>query len=111
MIIERKILNREEKSEVNDYIPLSLLKTYLEPSALESEHKIKLETYGSIIKLTISYKYFEEKYDDIFLISDIDNEKDVESLAKALRIIYERIADEIVKGVSKTYDSWNYSVN
>ena len=63
------------------------------------------QTFGSVIKFTLDYKVLDIKYEDVYMIYEIDEQKDVKELAKVLKLIYEMITDEIIKGVSKTYDS------
>lgn len=62
--------------------------------------RINLETYGSVVELTLTYNWFNSKCKETYLICEIGEEEDDDvKLAKALRIIYERFAEQVVNNV------------
>lgn len=98
MRIERTFIKRGEEISFES-ISIKALKCFLNASGEELIEN-KLETFGSIIKFTYKYKTFGITYIQEYVICEIgEEENDDEKLAKTLRIIYEKMAEDIVNNI------------
>ena len=98
MRIERT-LKVDEQEVYFESISLKQLKRCLmgyEENVIEN----KLETFGSIVRFTYKHKTFGDTFTEEYVICEIgEEENDDERLAKALRIIYEKMAEDIVNNI------------
>lgn len=94
-----KTLRIDEKEVYFESLPLKELKKHLfgyEEIVIEN----KLETFGSIVRFTHKQKTFDDTFIEEYVICEIgEEENDDEKLAKALRIIYEKMAEDIVNNI------------
>ena len=98
MRIERTI-KTDGKELYFESISLNSLKRFInvkDEKVLEN----KMETFGSIVKFTYKYERFNYVATEEYVICEIgEEENDDEKLAKALRIIYEKMAEDIVNNI------------
>ena len=98
MRIERTI-KIDGKELYFESISLNTLKRFInvkDEKVLEN----KLETFGSIVMFTYKYEKFNYVATEEYVICEIgEEENDDEKLAKALRIIYEKMAEDIVNNI------------
>ena len=106
MRIEQTITNLINKGKYFRSLSLNQFKEELEDiNDGTRDVTINLETFGSVVKLTVKYK-FDNSYNETkivkeeYLICEIgEEENDDVKLAKALRIIYERFAEQVVNNI------------
>lgn len=98
MRIERTLL-KDKKEICFNSVSLKEMKHLLkdfEEQVIEN----KLETFGSIVRFTYKYKTFGHTFTEVYVMCEINEEEnDDEKLAKALRIIYEKMAEDIVNNI------------
>lgn len=102
MTIERTVKSggKELTYESFDSLSLKTMKNLLKSTNNEKLIENKLETFGSIVKFTYKYKYLGVTYTEEYILCEIgEEENDDEKLAKALRIIYEKMAEDIVNNI------------
>ena len=107
MRIEQTVTNLTQNKDYFNTILLKQFKKELEDTNdVMKDTTINLETFGSVVKLTVKYKFDNPYYNDTetvkeeYLICEIgEEENDDVKLAKALRIIYERFAEQVVNNV------------